>query len=33
MAGKDALVQQTLTDADEVRESKSDSLIKLYYRG
>ncbi len=32
MAGKDAQVQETLAQADEVRESKSDALIKLYYR-
>ncbi len=32
MAGKDAEVQQTLTDADEVRESRSDPVVRLYYR-
>ncbi len=32
MAGRDAEVQQTLTDADEVRESRSDPLVRLYYR-
>lgn len=32
MAGKEAEVQQTLTDADEVRESKSDATVRLYYR-
>ncbi len=32
LAGKEAQVQQTLTDADEVRESKADSTVKLYYR-
>jgi hypothetical protein len=32
MAGKDAEVQRTLIDADEVRESRSDSLVRLYYR-
>lgn len=33
MAGKDAQVRQTLTDSDEVRESRSDPQVKLYYRG
>lgn len=32
VAGRDAQVQETLTDLDEVRESKSDPQIKLYYR-
>ena len=32
MAGRDAEVQQTLTDADEVRESRSAPQVKLYYR-
>ncbi len=32
MAGKDVEVQQTLMDADEVRESRSDPLVRLYYR-
>lgn len=32
MAGRDAQVQETLTDPDEVRESKSDPQVKLYYR-
>ena len=32
MAGHDAQVQETLTDPDEVRESKSDPLVHLYYR-
>ncbi len=32
MAGKDLEVQQTLTDADEVRESRSDPQVKMYYR-
>ncbi len=32
MAGKDAEVQQTLTDSDEVRESRSDPVVRLYYR-
>jgi hypothetical protein len=32
MAGKDAAVQQTLTNADEVRESRSDPQVKMYYR-
>jgi hypothetical protein len=33
MAGHDAQVQETLTDPDEVRESRSDGRVKLYYRG
>ena len=32
MAGRDAQVQETLVDPDEVRESKSDAQVKLYYR-
>ena len=32
MAGKEAQVQEALADADEVRESKSDPEVKLYYR-
>ena len=32
MAGRDAQVQETLTDPDEVRESRSDTRVKLYYR-
>jgi hypothetical protein len=32
LTGKEAHVQETLTDADEVRESKTDSAVKLYYR-
>ena len=31
LAGKEAQVQETLTDADEVRESKSDPTVWLYY--
>jgi len=33
MAGRDAEVQEALTDPDEVRESRSDTQVKLYYRG
>ena len=32
MAGKDLEVRQTLADADEVRESRSDSQVRMYYR-
>jgi hypothetical protein len=32
MAGKEAQVQKTLTDADEVRQSKTDRTVRLYYR-
>jgi len=32
MAGKDLEVRRTLTDADEVRESRSDPQVRLYYR-
>ena len=30
MAGLDAQVQETLTDPDEVRESRSNAQVKLY---
>ena len=32
MRGRESEVQQTLADADEVRESKSDATVRLYYR-
>ena len=32
MAGKESEVQQTLTDADEVRESRSDPQVRMCYR-
>ena len=32
IAGKEAQVQETLMNPDEVRESKTDPTVKLYYR-
>lgn len=32
MAGKDLEVRQALTGADEVRESRSDPQVRMYYR-
>lgn len=32
MAGREAEVQRALTNADQVRQSKSDQAVKLYYR-
>lgn len=32
LKGKEVMVKETLQDADEVRESKSDPAVKLYYR-
>ena len=31
MAGKDAQVQEALVNPDEIRESKSDPFVRLYY--
>lgn len=32
MAGKEGQVQETLTDADELRQSKTGRTVRLYYR-
>ena len=32
MTGKDLEVRETLVDADEVRESRSDTQVRMYYR-
>ena len=32
IAGKENLVKETLTDADEIRVSKTDSTVFLYYK-